>query len=281
MRHRARSTDVFDVQHPGLPNPFRFSTSSDLDTVGISVRSEGLGAYEAPVPDILIELVKSAPGLFLDVGANTGLYALAAAAADRSVEVIAFEPLEPVRDLLRRNIGLNRRLAKRITIEPLGLSNQTGTSLFYETINNLGYVSTSSSLDVRHVKEVGGELVEREVRTQTLDDYARTLGDRTIAYMKVDVEGHEHAVITGGRQVLAKHRPIFTIEVLGPAEKAPIDEFLARDEYVAFAMAPGELRQRDTVTFFGDAWNHLLVPAEKIRVVFDLCTKLGLRVERG
>lgn len=281
MRRRGRSADVFDLQHPGLADPFRFSTSSDLDTVGISVKEHGLAAYETPVPDILIELIKSAPGLFIDVGANTGLYTLAAAAADRSVEVIAFEPLEPVRDLLRRNVELNRRLAKRITIEPVGLSNETGTSLFYETINNLGFISTSSSLDVHHVKEVGDELVEREIRTRTLDDFARTLGDKVISYMKVDVEGHEHAVITGGAKVLAEHRPVFTVEVLGPAEKGPIDDFLAREGYVAFAMAPGELRQRDSMTFFGDAWNHLLVPNEKTGLVLDLSRKLGLRVERG
>ncbi len=81
MRFRGRSADVFDVQHPGLADPFRFSTSGDLDTVGVSVKNAGLTAYEAPVPDILIELIGSAPGLFLDVGANTGLYTLAAAAA--------------------------------------------------------------------------------------------------------------------------------------------------------------------------------------------------------
>lgn len=280
MRRRVRSLDVFDVQHPGLAGPFTFSTSSGLDTVGVSVQRDGLAAYETPVPDILIELIRSEPGLFLDVGANTGLYTLAAVAADRSVEAIAFEPLEPVRDLLRRNIKLNRRLAKRITIEPVGLSNETGTSKFYETINDLGFVSTSSSLDVQHVKDVGGELVERVVKTLTLDDYADTLGDKVISYMKIDVEGHEHAVIAGGRTVLARHRPLFTIEVLGPSEKAPIDDFLAEEDYVPFAMAPGVLRQRDSMMFFGDAWNHLLVPAEKINRVSDVCRTLGLRLER-
>ncbi len=195
--------------------------------------------------------------------------------------MIAFEPLEPVRDLLRHNIELNRRLAKRITIEPVGLSNETGTSLFYETINNLGFVSTSSSLDVRHVKEVGGELVEREVRTQTLDNYARTLGDKTISYMKVDVEGHEHAVITGGRPGLGQAPTHLHDRGAWPRREGPDRRLPGPEDYVAFAMAPGELRQRNRMTFFGDAWNHLLVPREKARLVLDLSRKLGLQVERG
>lgn len=273
--------DHFDVHHSRLVNPFRFGISSDLDTVGNTVRSQGLAAYEAPVTDIVIELIRADPGVFLDVGANTGLYTLAAVAAHHSVTAIAFEPLESVRDLLKSNVELNPELASRISIEPVGLSNETGSFLFYETINDLGFVSTSSSLEQHHVQAVGGEHVERKIRTTTLDDFAKTLGEKTISLMKMDVEGHEHAVISGGRQTLAKHRPILTVELLGNAETGPIDDLLVRDNYFTFAMAPGELRQRDRMMFFADAWNHLLVPAEKMGRVFALCRKLGLRLDLG
>lgn len=271
--------DHFDVRHPRLADPFRFSSPGDLDIVANSVRTEGLASYEAPVIDILIELTRADPGVFLDVGANTGIYTLAVAAAEHSARVIAFEPLESVRDLLRRNVGLNPVLASRITIEPVGLSNETGSFRFYETINDQGFVSTSSSLDIQHVQVVGGEHVERTIRTTTLDDFADALGEKTISLMKIDVEGHEHAVISGGRQTLARHRPILTVEFLGSAESGPIDDLLVRDNYLAFAMAPGELRQRERMMFFEDAWNHLLVPAEKIGQVFAVCRRLGLRLD--
>jgi len=271
--------DRFDVHHSGLEAPFAFSSSDALDTVGIAVRTQGLAAYESPVSDILIELVRTAPGTILDVGANTGLYTLAAAAAHPATRVVAFEPLEPVRNLLERNIALNPALASRITVEPVGLSNENGSFSFYETINDRGYVSTSSSLETRHVETVGDEYVERVVTTVTLDSFSDSLGEEHVTFMKIDVEGHEHAVVSGGRHFLARHRPIFTIEVLGPAETAPIDEFLMDENYFAFAMAPGTLRQNDRMAFFPDAWNHLLVPVERLRQVFALCRKLNLRLE--
>lgn len=279
MKNPVHLVDSFDVHHAGLINPFRFSCSGDLDTVGVTVSTYGLSAYETPVTDILIELMKTANGVVLDVGANTGLYALAAAAANRSVQVIAFEPLEPARDLLQRNIALNPELAPRITIEPVGLSNETGSFSFYETINNRGYISTSSSLEQRHAQTVGDEYVKRVIHTITLDSFAQTLGDKTVSFMKIDVEGHEHAVISGGKRFLATHRPIFTIEVLGNSEKSPIDNFLAREDYLAFAMAPGVLHQGERIMFFPDAWNHLLILAEKLKQVFTLCRTLNLRLE--
>jgi FkbM family methyltransferase len=267
------------VHHQALSAPFRFSSSANLDTVGLAVKAHGLSAYESPVSDILVELIKIAPGTILDIGANTGLYTLAAAAANPLVDVIAFEPLEPVRHLLQHNIGLNPDLASRIKVEPVGLSNEIGSFSFYETINDRGFVSTSSSLEAQHVALVGGEYVERSIRTVTLDDFAGGLNGRRVTFMKIDVEGHEHAVISGGRQFLSKHRPIFTIELLGPSEGAPINAFLRQADYLALAMAPGVLRQKEEMTFFPDAWNHLLVPAEKLTMILALCRKLGLLLE--
>jgi FkbM family methyltransferase len=274
-----QSSDCFDVHHSGLEGAFQFSSSNNLDTVGVTVREQGLAAYEAPVTDILIELVKVSSGVILDVGANTGLYTLAAAAAGPAIQVIAFEPLAPVRGLLQRNVSLNPDLESRITIEPVGLSSEAGSFSFYETINNRGYVSTSSSFEPQHVEIVGGEFVEHVIRTVTLDDFALSLGGRRVSFMKIDVEGHEHAVITGGRRFLAEHRPIFTVEILSNSEKGPIDKFLIEEDYLAFAMAPGVLRQRDHMMFFSDAWNHLLVPAEKQDQIVALSRKLGIHVE--
>ena len=274
-----RPADCFDVHHSGLEHAFHFSSSNNLDTVGITVREQGLAAYETPVTDILIELVKSSSGVILDVGANTGLYTLAAAAANSAIQVIAFEPLAPVRDLLQRNISLNSDLKPRIAIEPVGLSSQVGSFSFYETINNCGYVSTSSSFEPQHVDTVGDKFVEHVIRTITLDDFAQTLDGRRVSFMKIDVEGHEHAVITGGRRFLAKHRPIFTVEVLSNSEKAPIDKFLLEESYLAFAMAPAVLRRSNHIMFFSDAWNHLLVPTEKQDHIVALIRKLRLDME--
>lgn len=270
--------DHFEVRHPRLDRSFHFSADG-LDTVGNTVRDNGLAAYEAPVTDIIIEILRNSPGLFLDVGANTGLYTLAAAAVGPVTRVVAFEPLDSIRQLLQRNLALNPDLTSRITVEPVGLSNANGSFSFYETINDYGFISTSSSLEQRHAAQIGDSYVEREIKTRTLDDFGDTLGNTPISFMKVDVEGHEHAVITGGRRFIKKHRPIFSLEILSLAETGAIDSLLVEADYFAFAMSPDGLRQCEKATFFADAWNHLLVPSEKLAQVFTLCRRLSLAIE--
>ncbi|MFB9048164.1 FkbM family methyltransferase [Sphingobium indicum] len=271
--------DHFEVNHSRLDDHFLFSCSGDLDTVGNTVRSQGLSSYEASFTNIFIEIAKDMPGVILDVGANTGIFTLAAVAANRSTRVIAFEPLESVRDLLKINVGLNPELAQRVAIEPVGLSNVCGSFNFYETINDCGFISTSSSLEQRHAEAVGGSYVERTIRTITLDEFGDTLGNFNVTFMKIDIEGHEHALITGGRRFISKHRPIFTLEILGDSTTESIDNLLLEGNYFSFAMAPGLLRQCDRMRFFPDAWNHLLVPAEKLSYIFTLCRRLGLQIE--
>lgn len=271
--------DQFEVFHPRLDDNFVFSCSEELDTIGHTVRAQGLTAYEAPLTDLVIEIVKSDPRTVLDVGANTGLYALTVAATSRSVQVIAFEPLESVRKLLKANIDANTDLVSRIAIEPLGLSNQSGTYKFYETINRVGLVSTSSSFEHGHVQQVGDDYAEHVIRTMTLDEFGETLGRRGVSFMKIDVEGHEHAVISGGRHFINRHRPIITVEILGLAEVEPINRLLLEGDYMSFAVAPDALRQCDRAMFFSDAWNHLLVPVEKVTGIFAICRRLGLRID--
>jgi hypothetical protein len=161
----------------------------------------------------------------------------------------------------------------------VGLSQESGSFSFYETVNNLGYVTTSSSMEQGHAEQVGDDYIERTIRTITLDQFADTLGSADVTFMKIDVEGHEHAVIKGGRRFLAKHRPILTVEVLGTAEIGSINNLLVEGNYLSFAIAPDAMRQCDQIRFISDAWNHLMVPAEKVHRIFALCRRLGLRID--
>lgn len=270
--------DQFEVHHPGLESSFVFSRSGGLDTIADTIRQFGLAAYETPTTDIIMALARSESGLVLDVGANTGLFSLIAAAANPILRVCAFEPLASVRALLEANVAFNPSLAPRIAIEPFGLSNATGTFSFFETINDQGLITTSSTLELDHAQGIGS-YTEHTIQTKTLDEWAHTLGASAVSLVKIDVEGHEHAVIDGGRRFLGAYRPFLTLEVLGPAETASLNRLLVEAGYLAFAMAPGVLRQCETIRFHPDAWNHLLCPGEKASRVFSLCRQVGLRIE--
>ena len=284
-----------ELGHPGeddlfsfgvtYPSPtelitFVFGNRSRLDHIANLVQAGGLAGYEAPTPGVLISLCRDQPGLVLDVGANTGLFSLLAAAASPEVEVVAFEPLAPVRKLLEENLRLNPALSRRVRVEPFGLSRSEGDFPFYETINDFGLVTTSSSLELDHVRQVG-QYREHRIATRTLDGWAAALTGPPVRVIKCDVEGHEHAVLEGGWRTLSEHRPFVVVEVLGAVETAIHDRLLHELDYLDFALAPGAVRQCTSVRFHPDTWNHLLVPAERAARVFSMCRQLGLALNLG
>jgi FkbM family methyltransferase len=112
----------------------------------------------------------------LDIGANTGVFTLLAAAANPTSRVYAFEPLGTVRELnMWANIALNPGLASRIVVEPFAPSRVNGSFPFFETINDRGFVPTTSSFELELAQQVG-EYREWTITTRTLDAWSETIG---------------------------------------------------------------------------------------------------------
>lgn len=127
------------------------------------------------------------PGsLFVDVGSNIGAYALWAAEA--GAEVIAIEPDPVTADTLRRNVALNDF---PIEVRECALSARPGTLTL-----TLGQDCTNHVI-------LGADRVGRTVVAQTLDEI---VGDRSVAGVKVDVEGAERLVLAGAARALAEQR---------------------------------------------------------------------------
>lgn len=127
------------------------------------------------------------PGdLFVDVGANVGVYSIMAAGAV-GADVVAVEPVPLSFERLEMNIRLND--LRNIEARRVGLSDAPGRLAFTTGRDCMNRVATP---------EDGGGLVEVEVTT--LD---RLNGKRVPALVKIDVEGHELAVLNGARKVLA------------------------------------------------------------------------------
>jgi FkbM family methyltransferase len=223
-------------------------------------------------------LVRQSNGCVLDIGANTGVFSLLAAAANPGIRVCAFEPLESVCMLLRDNLALNPDLADRISVYPFALSNASGSCEFYETINGAGLVTTSSSLELAHVLQVGA-FRRHVIPIDTIDGWTATLGLGGIALIKIDVEGHEYAVMEGGRATMSHHRPWLTIEVLGNAPAEYLTRMVDEIGYCDFVISPGQLRYCAVVRHDPYGWNHLLCPAESVSRLLQGCRELGLRLE--
>lgn len=136
----------------------------------------------------------------VDVGANFGAYALAfAVRVGESGRVYAFEPGAHARARLRDNASLNPVPGLRVV--PLALSDAPGRSPLFHT----GGAPTTFSL--------GGSDGTRseQVELVTLDSWWPP-GSRRLDLMKVDVEGHEPAVLRGARKTLECFRPLLLFE---------------------------------------------------------------------
>jgi FkbM family methyltransferase len=124
------------------------------------------------------------PGdLFIDVGANIGSYAIWA--GELGADVIALEPARDTFALLMENVALNG-----YPVEPIeaAAGSACGTTRFttgQDCVNRLDPEGTSETMMV------------------TIDSVIK---DRTVAGMKVDVEGFEIEVLRGCERALSEHR---------------------------------------------------------------------------
>jgi FkbM family methyltransferase len=141
-----------------------------------------------------------------DVGANVGLYSCYAAKA-RSCRVIAFEPSVFNLELLARNVYLNR-LTSRVTIVPLPLCERVADSTLNMTTTRWG--GALSSFGVEHGFD--GEALNKVFEFRTIgvsgDEFVTKLGVPYPDYIKMDVDGIEHLILRGGREVLKRVRGV-------------------------------------------------------------------------
>jgi FkbM family methyltransferase len=142
-------------------------------------------------------------GTFLDVGANTGWFALRAAHRYRELgggSVHAFEPQPVMADLITRSSGENR-LEDHLSLHRIAVGNEARTVWMSTPAFNSG-----GSL-VRF-KE-GNESFAVEMKT--LDSLGLEI-DR-VDILKVDIEGSEPLFIEGAAEFLRKHRPVIYSEL--------------------------------------------------------------------
>jgi len=274
---------MLTTHHLQLPHrsvSFRVDDQGGRDHIANTLNRDGLAAYEPPSPSLFALLASSATAAILDVGANTGLYSLLAAAANPHVAVYAFEPLADAAAGLARNLAANVDLASRIRVESVALSRARGEAAFFETVNDQGLISTSSSLEAGFVATTHALVAQRTVQLDTLDQWSADVlgvgGPGAISLLKIDVEGHERAVFEGAGRLLRVQRPIIFVELLGGADFAFFEHLLAEVGYQDVCPNARLARWLRTPTFMADGWNHVFCPLERVWALAQACCALGL-----
>jgi FkbM family methyltransferase len=158
------------------------------------------GAYESNVLRMLERLLPIG-GYFVDVGANIGLHTLVAArrvGARGRVDAIEPEPFS--RKRLEEHLRLNQ--LENVNVFSYALSDGRGTAVLHlSPAENLA----KSSLRAANVTMglSGQSPGSVEVQTRTLDEHISS-ANRAPDLLKIDVEGAELLVISGGLATLSK-----------------------------------------------------------------------------
>jgi FkbM family methyltransferase len=135
----------------------------------------------------------------VDVGANCGLYTRKLARLSKQVH--AFEPSHRMADVLRRTSASNVR------VHEVALSDHAGFAELFIPRGDRELIYALASL------EPGGSAssqpgVSISVPTARLDAIVR----QEVAFVKIDVEGHELHVLNGAIELLEHSQPVFLVE---------------------------------------------------------------------
>lgn len=194
MKVKIDDSKAFYIMHHGM------EIENDIFWRGLA---EG---WEATSMRIWIGLCKKAK-VILDIGSNTGIYALTAKAINPEAKVFAFEPLQQMFTKLSRNNEINDF---DIVCVQKAVSNKNGKAIIYETgADHIAAATLNVKMRAYSVLEK-----ETEVETITLDSFVDENDLVKIDLVKIDVETHEAAVLEGFKKLLPIHKPDFIIEVL-------------------------------------------------------------------
>lgn len=196
----------------------------------IGIRLFSTGGFEQTQLDGTLDFVEQQnygpDAIFLDIGANIGVYSLAL--TNHFAEQYAFEASPITHRLLEANVMLAKALNTRCV--NMAVSDKTGDSLIYVPENgNLGWATLSADHHDIPVSSI-------EIKCDTLDNLARELAIDVsrVRLIKIDVEGHEFNVIKGAEQLLRQAKPALLCEVLSSDYGVPLVGLLKEIGYDAF-----------------------------------------------
>lgn len=195
-------SDLFNGQNSFV---YKLNNSVKINLYRDSVLSQPIyRGFEVEEVSYLESVLKEGD-IFIDIGANVGLFSLfASPKVGDTGRVISFEPTPITYNRLIENISLND--FKNIEARQLALSDKAGDMDFF--ISNNGYDawnSLASSSDNKLQESI-------KVPVSTLDKELERIDKSNIRLVKIDVEGWEKFTLLGGLTFLENFSPILMVE---------------------------------------------------------------------
>lgn len=175
-----------------------FGLAAAVEKLACKVQGKGSGSHSIDREiAVLAGLAGRAPRVALDIGGNVGDFTAGLKSRFPALDVHVFEPSSV-------NIA---KLASRfqdgsgVTVVPFAVSDRAGEAPIYSNAPGSGL----TSLSLRKLDHLGIPFSQQEViRTLRIEDYWRdVLGGQRIDLVKIDIEGHELAALSGFGDALA------------------------------------------------------------------------------
>jgi FkbM family methyltransferase len=149
--------------------------------------------------------------IIMDVGANVGIMTLHFAKKAAKGKVYAFEPTHYAFKKLQRNIVLNPELEPRIQLTQTFLSCTEKKSKPITAYSS--WKINKKVGENQHPVHGGAAMSTEGVPTTTIDEFVKEYNIDRIDFIKIDTDGHEFDVLSGGRNTIEQLRPQIIFEL--------------------------------------------------------------------
>lgn len=204
----------------------------------------------------------------VDVGASMGLYTLHLLGYSR--EVWSFEPRKSHAQHLKDTFS---EPWTRCHVECVALSDQPGTAEMRIVDSDLG----RSTIEAKNPLESSGFQFHCEtVPVKTLDEYNLA----GVGFIKIDVEGHEEAVLRGARNTFRSSQPVLLLEMEerhNPGTTSRVKAMMEELGYRGYYLNEGRFEPIETI----DTLNPVLANGRYVQNFFFFTpahmSRLGVR----
>ncbi|MEZ5308596.1 MAG: FkbM family methyltransferase [Pyrinomonadaceae bacterium] len=215
------------------------------------------GGWEKSSQKLWVDLCRDAKTI-IDIGANDGLYSLAARAVNKEARIVCAEPLGFVLERLKANFKQNG--FDDIELAEIAFSDYDGDAEMFVPVD-ADYIR-SATVNTNLLDRKLNAIRLENILVERFDSYFVEHELEGLDLVKMDVESHEPEVLQGFGDLLKEYKPTILAEVSYERVPSMLNEILAPHGYLYFNIDENKgLRVQDELTL-SDSDNFLICQPE-------------------